>query len=168
MCPLGITVLQTSSSDLWQRGQRSDPSCCPQNAQRPAQPPLLPIKPLRAAPGGLSEWAVTGCTSCAHYTEARMVPSCREQQPWHPKSCNCLCHSCVLGQDLMPSVELLAAQGPRGPTVPQPQGICRKTGSNLSSVQTRQEVTAANESNDWINIPPFSRQMCWAQLFSDN
>lgn len=94
-----------------------------------------------------------GCTSCTHYTQPRMVPSCRKQQPWHPKSCNCLWHSHNLGQNPIPSVELLGAQGPCGPSVPQPQGICRKSGSNLSLAQSWQEVTATNELNDWINLP---------------
>lgn len=165
----GITALQTSSSDLQQRGQRSNPSCCPQNVQRPDQPSLTPIKPLRAAPGGLSTHTNGLCQAVPHEpTPSPGWGNLSKQQPWHPKSCNCLWHSHILGQNPTPSVELLAAQGPSGPSVPQLQGICRKSGSNLSLAQTWQEATATNELNDWINVPLSSRQMCRAQLSSDN
>lgn len=168
--PLGITVLQTPSSDLRERGQRSDPFCCPQNAQGPAQPPLPPIKPSRAAPGGLSTHRNGLCQV--------VPPAPTTPKPgWYQAAGNSnpgtqnpatVWHSHIPGQDPIPSVELLAAQGPCGPSVLQPQRICRKSGSNLSLAQTWREVTAVNELNDWINVPPSSRQLCWTQLFSDN
>lgn len=144
----------------YRRGDRDQiPPAAPKIPRAPAHHPLPPIEPWRAQDP--QEWAVSGCTTLhpgGHYTASSMVPSCREQHPQDPKSCNSLCHSHILGQDPVRSAEHLAAEGPHGPSVLQPQklSVCRKSGSNLSLAQTWHEVTATNELNDQTNVHPSS------------
>lgn len=76
----------------YRRGDRDQiPPAAPKIPRAPAHHPLPPIEPWRAQDP--QEWAVSGCTTLhpgGHYTASSMVPSCREQHPQDPKSCNSL------------------------------------------------------------------------------
>lgn len=149
----------------YRRGDRDQiPPAAPKIPRGTCPAPFAPHQTLEGCNRGAQHpqgWAVSGCTTrhtCGHYTAPSMVPSCREQRLWDPKSCNSLWHSHILGQDLIRSAERLAAKGPHGSSVLQLQklSICRKTGSKLSLAQTWRKATATNELNDEINVHPTS------------
>lgn len=93
MCLCLVSQLFKRTAVTYGRGgQRSDPSCCPQNAQGTCPALFSPHQTLEGCNWWAQhpqEWAVLGCTTlhtCARYTVSSMVPSCREQYPWDPKS----------------------------------------------------------------------------------